>query len=68
MKSTLKHDLSFQRVDGPALCMECYTNIDIVDKCKTCNLHVCNICMFETSIRWKHEICRSRIFHRGIDD
>lgn len=68
MKSPFRHDLSLERVDGPALCMECYTSTQSADKCVTCMFFVCQYCILETSVRWKHEICRPLTPHRGVND
>lgn len=53
-----RHDLSFSIIDGPDVCMECYTSSDLVEKCSTCESVACGSCLLEIPVRWKHEICR----------
>lgn len=65
MGYSFRHDVSFLAFDGPALCMECYTSSDSVEKCCTCYSVACFSCLLEPSVRWKHEICRP---FRGIND
>lgn len=53
-----RHELWFEPLDSPGVCMECYTNEEGLGKCRACLSVVCYQCVMELAVRWKHEICR----------